>query len=166
MRREIWYGTAGFAAISLAVAVLNFPTNTVSDDADSTKETSVVQVFFGNNNLDPGVSCKEVFPVLRTIPKTQAVGQAAINELLIGPTDKERAAGYFTSLNPGVTIKSLRIASGTTYVDFGEALERGVSGSCRIAMIRWQIVETLRQFPTVQNVVVSIDGRTEDILQP
>ena len=166
MRREVWYGAAGLAAVALAVAVSNLPADIVSDDADSMKETSVVKVFFGNSNLDPNVSCKEVFPVVRTVPKTQAVGQAAVNELLQGPTDEERAAGYFTSINSGVALKSLRIASGTAYADFDESLEAGIGGSCRVAMTRWQIVETLRQFPTVQNVVLSINGRSEDILQP
>jgi len=35
-----------------------------------------------------------------------------------------------------------------------------------VTAIRAQITETLKQFPTVENVVISIDGRTEDILQP
>ncbi len=166
MRRGIWYGTAGLTAIALAVAALSFSTDTVPSDADPAKETSVVKVFFGNNSLDPGVSCKEVFPVLRTIPKTDAVGRAAINELLLGPTDEERSAGYFTSVNPGVTLQSLRIASGTAYADFDETLEEGIGGSCRVAAIRWQIIETLKQFPTIENVVISINGRSEDILQP
>ena len=34
------------------------------------------------------------------------------------------------------------------------------------AAIRVQITETLEQFPTVDSVIISIDGRTEDILQP
>jgi len=35
-----------------------------------------------------------------------------------------------------------------------------------VAAIRAQIRETLKQFPTVDEVIISIDGRTEDILQP
>ncbi len=166
MRKEVWYGAAGLAAVALAVAVLSMPADIVSDDTDAAKGTSVVKVFFGNKNLDPGVSCREVFPVLRTIPKTAAVGRAAIDALLLGPTDEERAAGYFTSVNAGVTLRDLRIASGTASADFDEALEAGVGGSCRVAAIRSQIAQTLKQFPTVQTVVLSIDGRSEDILQP
>ena len=32
--------------------------------------------------------------------------------------------------------------------------------------VRFKIEATLKQFPTVKNVVISINGRTEDILQP
>jgi len=45
-------------------------------------------------------------------------------------------------------------------------LQYQVGGSCRVSAIRAQIIETLKQFSTVKNVVISINGRTEDILQP
>jgi len=45
-------------------------------------------------------------------------------------------------------------------------LEEAVGGSCRVTAIRSQIEQTLKQFSTVQSVIISIDNRTEDILQP
>jgi spore germination protein GerM len=45
-------------------------------------------------------------------------------------------------------------------------LEFQVGGSCRVAAIRAQITDTLKQFPPVDEVIISIDDRTEDILQP
>jgi spore germination protein GerM len=51
-------------------------------------------------------------------------------------------------------------------VDFDERLGFQVGGSCRVSAIRAQITETLMQFSTVKSVVVSINGRTEDVLQP
>lgn len=128
--------------------------------------TSDVEVFFGNSKLDPEVSCTKMFPVTRAVPETKAPGAAAIDQLLLGPTPFERSKEYFTNINPGVTLQSLKVASGTAYADFSEALEQDVGGSCRVAAIRQQITQTLEQFPTVQNVVISINGRTEDILQP
>ncbi|PIP22172.1 MAG: hypothetical protein COX38_02115, partial [Candidatus Nealsonbacteria bacterium CG23_combo_of_CG06-09_8_20_14_all_39_25] len=47
-----------------------------------------------------------------------------------------------------------------------EQLEFQVGGSCKVSAIRAQITQTLKQFPTVDEVVISINGRTEDILQP
>ncbi len=130
-------------------------------------ETMTVKVFFGNSILDPEVlDCKKNFPVERVIPKTLAVGRAALEELLKGPTESEKAKGYFTSINPGVKIQSLTIENGVARVDFNEQLEFQVGGSCRVAAIVSQIRETLKQFPTVDEVIISIDGRTEDILQP
>ena len=52
------------------------------------------------------------------------------------------------------------------YVDFDEQLEFQVGGSCRVSAIRAQIIQTIKQFSTVKDVIISINGRTEDILQP
>lgn len=126
-----------------------------------------IQVFFSNSVFDPEIlDCSAVYPVGRSIPRTQAAGRAALEELLRGPTEQEREAGYITSLNPDVSIRRLEISDGTASVDFDHELERNTGGSCRVAAIRAQITETLKQFPTVDSVVISIDGRTEDILQP
>ncbi|PIR72221.1 MAG: hypothetical protein COU41_00720 [Candidatus Nealsonbacteria bacterium CG10_big_fil_rev_8_21_14_0_10_36_228] len=125
-----------------------------------------VEVYFNNDKLDPEFSCNKVFPVEREIPKTQAVARAALEELLKGSTDTEKEEGFFTSINPGVKIQSLAIEDGIAKVDFDKQLEFQIGGSCRVAAIRAQIRETLKQFPTVDEVIISIDGRTEDILQP
>ena len=140
---------------------VNQPTNI------NAEETLTVKVFFSNSVFDPEVlDCQKNFSVKRTIPKTLAVARAALEELLVGPTDAEKAEGYFTSINPGVKIQSLVVANGVANVDFDEQLEFQVGGSCRVAAIASQIRETLKQFPTVKDVVISINGRIEDILQP
>jgi hypothetical protein len=132
---------------------------------DASRATKV-KAYFGNHRLDPEASCDKVFPVEREIPHTQASARAAVEELLAGPTGLEQAAGYFTSINPGVTVRRLTIQNGVVTVDFDEQLESQVGGSCRVAAIRAQIDATLMQFSTVRSVIVSISGRTEDILQP
>lgn len=131
------------------------------------EETIAVKIFFGNSKLDPDImDCGKNFSVERTIPKTEAVGRAALEELLAGPTDEEKLEGYLTSINPDVKIQSLTIDDGVAKVDFDKQLEFQVGGSCRVTAIRAQIENTLKQFPTVDDVIISIDGRTEDILQP
>ncbi len=134
------------------------------------EEILTIKVFFNNSRLDPEFSCNKVFPVERRILKTQAIARAALEELLKGTTDAEEAEGFFTSINPGVKIQSLIIDpsadGGVAKVDFDEQLEFQVGGSCRVAAISWQIRETLKQFSTVKDVIISINGRTEDILQP
>jgi len=129
-------------------------------------EAMTVKAFFNNSQMDPEVSCNKVFPVERTVAKTPAVARAALEELLKGVTDGEKNAGFFTSINPGVKIQSLTIENGVAKVDFDEQLEAQVGGSCRVSAIRAEITETLKQFSTVKSVVISINGRTEDILQP
>lgn len=129
-------------------------------------ETQTVQLFFNNDQLDPEFSCNKVFPLIREISKTPAVARAALEELLKGPTVAEKAQGFLTNINQGVKIQKLVIENQTAKVDFDEQLEFQVGGSCRVAAISAQITETLKQFPTVDSVIISINGRTEDILQP
>ncbi len=127
----------------------------------------IVKVFFGSEQLNPGAAdCSLVFPVEREVAKTAAVARAALSELLKGPTTEEIDSKYYTSINPGVGIDSLVIASGTAKVDFSNELDDGIGGSCRVTAIRAQITQTLEQFSTVKDVVISVDGRTEDALQP
>ena len=131
-------------------------------------ELMTVKVYFNTPKSAQALDfdCKYVEPVERKIPKTAGVAKSALEELLKGPTEKEIAAGLYTSINSGVKIQKIEIYQGTAYVDFDSQLEFQVGGSCRVAAINSQIVETLKQFSTVKDVVISVDGRTEDVLQP
>ncbi|MCK9393602.1 MAG: GerMN domain-containing protein [Candidatus Paceibacterota bacterium] len=124
------------------------------------------KVYFANDNLDPDVTCEKVFSVERSVVKTEAIAQATLQELLKGVTEKEKNDGYRTTINAGVKINSLKIVNGVAKVDFSEAMGEAVGGSCRVNFIRKQIEETLKQFPTVKSVVISINGDSEYILQP
>ena len=110
--------------------------------------------------------CTSVLASPRLIPKTSGVAKGAITELLKGPTLGEIGDGMLTLIPNGTELRSLKIDSGTAYVDFTEKLNSGVTGSCRVGAIRAQIEETLKQFPTVQDVVISVNGKTEGILEP
>lgn len=125
-----------------------------------------LKVFFPNSKLNDMQDCSLVYPVVRNVPKTVAVGRASLEELFKGVSESEKGNGYFTNINEGVTIQSLSIENGVAKVNLSKELEEGVGGSCRVLSIRSQITETLKQFSTVDSVTISIDGRIEDILQP
>ncbi len=130
-------------------------------------ETLTLKVFFGNELKNPGaMDCSLVYPVDRVIAKTVTTAKASLEELLKGPTEDELAQKYYTSINSGVSLNKVTIKDGIAYADFNSQLEYQVGGSCRVAAIASQIRETLKQFSTIKDVVISIDGRTEDILQP
>jgi hypothetical protein len=137
---------------------------TMSISLEAGKETVIVNVYFGKSGNDD--TCTKVFSLEREIEKTEAVARAAIEELIKGPTAEEKQAGYFTGIKSNTKINKLTIVDGTAKVDFDEALEEGVGGSCMVSEIRQQIIQTLMQFETVKKVIISINGRTEDILQP
>lgn len=133
-------------------------------DIDS---TMTLLVYFGSTTKDPNAeNCEKVYAVSRKVVKTEAVGRAALLELLKGTTSAEEDKGYLSSIPAGVTINSLSISKGTAYVDFNEKLGEGVGGTCLVDRIRGQITQTLKQFSTVDKVVISINGESEAILQP
>jgi hypothetical protein len=128
---------------------------------------SSIRVYFMNTAEDPNVSdCGLSYPVTRNIEKTPAIGRAAIEELLKGPSEEEKESGYVSSINQGVVLQSLTIDNGVAKADFNEQLGFEVGGSCRVASIRSQITNTLKQFPTVGEVIISINGESEEVLQP
>ncbi|MBU0545917.1 GerMN domain-containing protein [Patescibacteria group bacterium] len=129
----------------------------------SVKFWPTVNVYFNSGTAD---ICESVLSTSRFVRPTKAIARAALEELLKGPTDEEKQKTLFTSIPENVEIQSLTIEEGIAKVDFSKELEQGVGGSCRVIAIRSQIEKTLMQFDTVKKVVISIDGRINDILQP
>ncbi len=128
---------------------------------------SGVKIYFTSSQLDPQtLRCETTYPVPRSITNTTAPARAALEALFAGPTADELAHGYTTALNTGIKIQSLVIANGTAKVDLNSALQQGVAGSCRVMAIRSQIENTLKQFASVKNVVISVNGNSTTILQP
>lgn len=122
-----------------------------------------IKVFF----LEEGATdCTAVTPVRRFVPKTEAVAKIALNELLKGVFAVEKEKKLTTQLPPFVTLNSVTITDGVARADFSKELGQNVAGSCKVQAIRSQIIQTLKQFDTVKDVVISIDGKIEGILQP
>lgn len=128
-------------------------------------EKTTVQLFFSDINKDPqGFECNKTYPVSRVVSKVSGIARKAIEELLKGTTTEESLAGIKTTIPKGVVLQSISIEGGVARVDFNLALEGG--GSCRVAAIRSQIANTLRQFPSVSEVVISVNGNSAEALQP
>src|SRR5680860_369511 len=130
------------------------------------EKTTTVKIFFGNIKEDPEVlNCEKVYSIEREVLENKVIVQA-LEELLKGPTLEEQEEGYLTNINFGVKINSLIVEDNIAKVDFDEQLGFQVGGSCRVMAIRSQITETILQFSEVNDVIISINGRIEDILQP
>ncbi len=113
--------------------------------------------------------------------KTPAIGRAALNELLWGPT-QGNLAGFTTAIptplevcsfagraedwGPRVTLRSLTIQNGVAVADFSKEINAYGGGSLRVQQMRAQITQTLMQFSTVKEVRIAVEGQTEGVLQP
>lgn len=131
-----------------------------------TTNTVLVTAYFMDQQAPAGQECTSTIPVERRIKKTPSIANAALRELLKGPMVVEKESGATTNIPVGVTLQKLTITDGIAHADFSRQLEEQVGGSCRVTAIRQQITDTLLQFPSVKKVIISIDGRTADILQP
>jgi hypothetical protein len=130
-------------------------------------DTVAVKAYFAHSTLGDPLRCDQAFPVERRVSSNTQIYRAAIEALLRGPTAEEKGQGYVTSIPDRVKLKSIAAdAEGTVTADFSAELDRGVAGSCRVQAIRAQIETTLKQFPEVRDVIISVEGEVEEALQP
>lgn len=145
-----------------AIAYENFILNPTSPQKEPEEETITVVVFFNKEGIQ---ECDRVFPIRREIKKTEQIGKKALEELLNGPTQEDQANGYLTNIPESVELNNLIIENGVATADFSEEMNNA-AGSCQVQAIRAQIEQTLFQFRTVREVVISVEGEQEGILQP
>lgn len=131
------------------------------------KETMSVKVYFINRIYNPEMlDCSLVYPVTRTIPYTQQVATASINELLKGVTSEESKNGFLSVMPEGTKLNSIKIENETAYVDFNENIGNGFT-SCSGAIRLNAVAKTLKEFPTIKKVEFSVNGdKDSEALQP
>jgi len=127
-------------------------------------EDETLSIFF----LNIASEQEELTKVERTVSVVsgESFPQLAIKELLKGPSAEESENGIFSMINPGTILYSLTLKDGVATVDFNQKLQENTAGSATVMAIRNQIEETLLQFEYIEEVIISIDGETEEILQP
>jgi germination protein M len=102
-------------------------------------------------------SGETLWPVIRSVPKTEGVGAAAVNAMLAGPTEDESANGIGSTVPADTHLLGLSIAGGTATVDLSNEYASG-GGTLSMTMRLAQIVYTLTEFPTVKRVAFELDG--------
>jgi spore germination protein GerM len=107
-------------------------------------------------------NCGDVRPVERELPNTEAVATAALRELFSGRlTEQEQAAGL-TGFGPDTAdlLGGLRIADGIAYVNLNASHRNAIDSagtSCGGSAFQSMVGNTLRQFPTVEEVRYAFD---------
>ena len=129
----------------------------------SSEKLATVEVFFNNSILDPEISCNKVFPVKREVSKTLGAAKVALEELFKGPTEEEKNQGYvswFSDTTKDI-LKSVKIENDTAYVDLKDIRQviPNVSTSCGSAEFLAEVETTLKQFPSVNRVIIAIEGK-------
>lgn len=143
-----------------------FNGSTAPNSANAFEWEKKIDVYFGNSQMGSSEDCSKVFPVSRNVLNAETFGPGALEALLVGVTEAEKSAGYFTSLNDGILLQKFEIKDKVAYIDFNSRLNEGVAGSCRVQSIMAQIETTLKNLPDIDSVALSVNGETKGILEP
>ena len=130
------------------------------DGGDSSDEMQSVQVFF--SRMEQQLDCSVVEPVERQVPDTAADTTAALNELFKGTTEAEREEGLSSFFGPRTEdlLRSVHVEDGTAYVDLHRSVLHinNASTTCGSTAFTATMEQTVKQFPTVQNVRYAVEG--------
>ncbi len=154
--------------LCLSVLVVRDSTNVPAAQGN----TMTIKVYFGNEKWNPNAEpCGRVFPVNRVIPKTSAVAKAALEQLFAGPTEKEKAEGYFSYFSPESKsiLKSIVVKKRAAYVNFKaetfSILSGNVTTSCGSSLFISEMETTLLQFPSIKKVFYAVEGKPADFYE-
>jgi germination protein M len=84
----------------------------------------------------------KVAPVARIVPESSAVAFTALEQLFAGPTAEDRAEGLRSAIPQSASPAAVTISDGVARVDLPDLSHAALA----------QVVYTLTQFPSVQNV--------------
>lgn len=121
-----------------------------------TTNVSALSIFFQNATLG-NANCSQVFPAVRDVAQTSAIGRASLLELFSRPSPEEAREGFVTAIPPDAVFHSLVIHEGVAIVDVNSALKRLV-GTCAGTRAKAQITQTLLQVPSIDSIVITADG--------
>ena len=117
---------------------------------------------FGNDPIGPGPF---LVPVAREVSTPAAPGTPTMEWLLDGPTQSETAGipSITTAIPAGTELLGLSVTNGVATVDLSSEFASG-GGSFSFLSRVAQVVFTLTQFPTVDEVAFEIEGEPVDVL--
>lgn len=125
----------------------------------------LLRIYFVNNSREAMDMKMETGPVspflLYAVERkvfTSTPEQAALEQLLAGPQEKEASEGYDTMLN-GLRLTGFRIGGDTAYVDL-EGSPR-FSGLLAAPRMRGQVERTMKEFPAIKVVEVWINSKID-----
>jgi len=127
-----------------------------------------VQVYFINSKLEneKEKDCSAVFPLTRTILNAETLDPGSFEALLKGLNPLEKEQGYSSAINENVLVQKFEIKNGVALIDVSSEFNKGVVGVCRVQSIKAQIEKTLTSLSDINSVVISVNGKTEGILEP
>lgn len=135
------------------------PTEPAATDDDE-QTTAVTLYYLAPGGENPGRAGPFLVAVERRIPSTQRIALATLRELFEGPTagDEALVAGVSTSIPSSALVLDVGIVDGLATVDLSREFESGGGSFSMFARLA-QVVYTVSQWPTVDEVAFELDGQ-------
>ena len=109
---------------------------------------------------------EQLVSVEREIKPKNGIEEATLRALLEGVTEEEaEEMNYASTIDEDTELLSFSVEEGVATADFSEEIEPA-GGSAWVTAVREQIEKTLLQFESIEEVVILVEGESEDILQP
>jgi spore germination protein GerM len=123
------------------------------------------KVYFYNQSLlgESIKDCFAVYPVERSVLRTNNFSKEALQELFKGPTEQEMAQGYvsFFSDDTKNLLISSKVEDRTAYInlrDFRNIIPTS-NNFCGKPFFLSQVDKTVKQFGTVEKIIYAIEGK-------
>jgi len=134
-----------------------------ADQDPATDDPSVTPVrlyFMAPGGATPGRADPFLVSVHREIPTTPGIALATLRELVAGPssTDEQLIDGLWTAVPDETLVLGVDLVDGLATVDLSREFESG-GGSLSMFSRLAQIIYTVTQFPTVDEVQFALDGQ-------
>lgn len=123
-------------------------------------DTQEVNLFF----VDVEGEKEDITPISKDVTLQNGVEKSTLLALLEGVPAEEKEEGYSTAIPEETELLSFEIKDKVVIVNFNSQLQPG-GGSARITNIKEQIQATLKQFNSVEEVEILVEGE-EESLQP
>ena len=128
------------------------------------QQSKTIKLYFPNSKRDSGECSAKVYPVTRSIPKTSAVAKATLEQLFAGPTDAEKAQGFYSDFSETTKtlLLSVNIKSRSAFLNLRDLTAVPGMGnfttSCGGSNFFGQVENTLKQFPSIKKVFFAVEG--------
>jgi spore germination protein GerM len=166
MSKTLKYLAYILACVAVFLFIAKYFNQNPTKQADAFEWQKSVAVYFPNVQMGSDKDCTKVFSVSRTIINAETLGPGALQALLDGVSETEKAEGYYSGLNKGIIVQKFEIKNGIAYVDLDQTFNKGIKGACKVQMIKAQIETTLNNQPDIDSVVLSVNGKTDGVLKP
>ncbi len=144
-------------------------TSSLASVKDSFTGELAVSVYYASMSEDPdGLAPEVTYPTSFKIAGTtrEEAAKKALELLISGPSEENKAKGFYTTIPKDTKVNFIKIEDGKIIADFSKSLNSG-GGSCDMQQRRSQIENTLRSvFPDDKEIIISVEGNSEQALQP